>query len=218
MIGPLLALGGALLGTFAVARTMKRKGEPTSWAAAPGESDFASRVETAIAEESPAQLAELAARAAAAGRQDIAGPLKKEAERIAAKTGKPVPTAPAPAPVPQVQPQLPAPAEAPGLVAARGLTEYLQSIGGLKGRGKEDKGRVRAAQIVMALEPDGLYGRKTALKVAQLGPVPVVPYYWPRTNTERAKRAFAKVIEGYANADQPRASQWAALLRDIERA
>jgi peptidoglycan hydrolase-like protein with peptidoglycan-binding domain len=125
-----------------------------------------------------------------------------------------------PVPVRTIQPVAqPIPQESDKRKAAREMTDYLRSIGGLAGRPKEDKPRIVAWLSRLGVpDPKGLYGRQGAKAVLMEGLVPVVPYYWPSTGTQAAKTEFSTLIKSYLAADPQRASEWNALLTDINRA
>jgi len=114
-------------------------------------------------------------------------------------------------------PALPGPTESPARTAAQGITDYLNSLGGLAGRGRENKTTVKGFQSAMGVSADGMYGRDSARAVMQLGIVPVTPYYWPKTNTASAKREFITLVNQYAGADIPRTAQWSKLVSDVNR-
>jgi peptidoglycan hydrolase-like protein with peptidoglycan-binding domain len=124
--------------------------------------------------------------------------------------------APEPAPTPVQEPQASI-VESPQRTAAKAITDYLTSIGGLAGRRKEDKSKIKQWQSALGLTADGLYGRNTAKAVILQGFVPVVPYYWPRTNTTQAKAEFTALVKQYADTDPNRKAAWDKLLSDIQR-
>lgn len=131
----------------------------------------------------------------------------------------PVPQLPAPpAPTP-IQPEpVMSPPENDGRAAARDLTAYLTSIGGLKARFKEDRSKVSGFLSRMGVpDPKGMYGVGAATAVMSNGFVPVVPFYWASTGTATQKRNFTTLVQSYAAADPQRAEQWKALLADIVR-
>ena len=146
----------------------------------------------------------------------------------AALTGVPAPATVAPTPEPIALPPVIAPAvtatqqppapEPDSRLAARELTQYLTSLGGLAGRYKESKSQVTAWQRRLGLVADGMYGRNSAKAVVLQGFVPVVPYYWPRSGTSTAKQQFISFIKQYADSDPARKAQWDKLLSDIQRA
>lgn len=111
----------------------------------------------------------------------------------------------------------PSPIESDMRIAARELTTYLQSIGGLAGRYKEDRNKVKGWQSRLLLTADGSYGRNTARAVILQGLVPVVPYYWPSTGTATAKAEFTALVKQYASSDPLRKAEWDKLLADIPR-
>jgi peptidoglycan hydrolase-like protein with peptidoglycan-binding domain len=113
--------------------------------------------------------------------------------------------------------QPPAP-EPDSRVAAREITHYLNSLGGLAGRFKENKAQIKGWQTRLGLGADGMYGRNSAKAVVLQGFVPVVPYYWPKYSTAAAKREFTSYIQQYADSDPARKVQWDKLLSDIQRA
>lgn len=126
----------------------------------------------------------------------------------------PVPIATAPIALPGG-----APPQSDIVVAAQELTNYLTSIGGLAGRGKESRARVASWLARLGVpDPTGMYGRQGATAVMQVGLVPVVPYYWPKTGATAAKADFSRLVQNYAAADTQRAPQWQKLLSDIQRA
>ena len=101
--------------------------------------------------------------------------------------------------------------------AAREITEYLKSIGGLAGRRTEDRTRIKGYQTRLGVTADGSYGRNSAKAVIIQGFVPVVPFYWPTTGTQTAKNEFTAYVKQYADNDTGRAAEWNALLADITR-
>jgi hypothetical protein len=120
-------------------------------------------------------------------------------------------SAPEPAPVA-------APPESDARKAAGELVLYLISLGGLAGRWKEDRNKIKAFQSRLNLTTDGMYGRDTAKAVILQGFIPIVPYYWPKTNTAAAKREFTAFVNTYLASDPTRAKLWNQLLADIQRA
>jgi peptidoglycan hydrolase-like protein with peptidoglycan-binding domain len=120
--------------------------------------------------------------------------------------GLPAPSAPAAGPP-----------ESDARNAAAEITSYLTSLGGLSGRYKEDKNRVKSWQSRMSVTADGSYGRDSARAIIQLGLVPVAPYYWPKSGAAAAKAEFLALVKQYSNADAPRAAQWAKLVADTNR-
>lgn len=152
----------------------------------------------------------------------IVGPKTWEA----AITGKPAPVSVTPAATTTAVSTAGAPEEGVRIVpvesdsrkAARELTAYLNSIGGLAGRFREDKAKVKGYQARMGLTADGIYGRDSAKGAILQGYVPVVPYYWPRTNTSAAKAEFSAYVKTHAASDPQRKAQWDKLLSDIQRA
>jgi peptidoglycan hydrolase-like protein with peptidoglycan-binding domain len=111
------------------------------------------------------------------------------------------------------------PTESDKRTAARELTAYLQSIGGLAGRPTANRSMIAAWLARLGVpDPTGMYGRQGASAVLLEGLVPVVPFHWPKApNTQSAKNEFTKLIRDYAAADPQRASQWNALISDIAR-
>jgi peptidoglycan hydrolase-like protein with peptidoglycan-binding domain len=103
-------------------------------------------------------------------------------------------------------------------LAARELTQYLNSLGGLAGRYKENKTQIKGWQTRLGLGADGMYGRNSAKAVILQGFVPVVPYYWPRSGTATAKREFTSYVQQYADSDTARKAQWDKPLSDVQRA
>jgi len=130
-----------------------------------------------------------------------------------------IPTAPPP--LPTAPPALPSsPTALPqsdARMAAQELTSYLQSIGGLAGRYKEDQTRIKAWQSRLGAYVDGKYGKGTATIVLQNGLVPVAPYYWSRTTATSDKAAFIALVQNYAAADPQRATEWSKLIADTQR-
>lgn len=121
------------------------------------------------------------------------------------------------APAPVAAPSPVAVPESPTRQAAVALTDYLKSIGGLKGRGKEDKSKIKSWQSTLGQTADGMYGRSSARAVMMQGLVPVTPFYWPSTGASAAKAEFLKLVDQYAAADPSRAGQWSALKADVNR-
>jgi hypothetical protein len=104
-------------------------------------------------------------------------------------------------------------------IAAKELTGYLNSIGGLAGRGKERKSDIAAwSKELGAYDAKGLYGRDLAKQVMMRGLVPVVPYYWPATGAAKAKADFTALVKTYQGSDPQRSAAWAKLITDIARA
>lgn len=129
--------------------------------------------------------------------------------------GAPAPPMPT-APPPVAMPSSPVP-ESDARAAAREITAYLTSLGGLAGRYKENKTTVTGYQNRMggtAMPADGKYGRGSATAVMVNGLVPVAPYYWPTTNTAKAKSDFLTLVRNYAAADPQRKAQWDKLIAD----
>jgi len=130
------------------------------------------------------------------------------------------PAPPPPPPPPPVQSiPMSVPPESPARTAARELTAYLTTIGGLAGRFKEDRKKVAAYLAAMGV-PDstGMYGRQGAGAVMQNGYVPIVPFYWPTTGIAKAKADFTTLVKSFAAADPQREASWTKLLSDIQRA
>ena len=118
-----------------------------------------------------------------------------------------------------IQPVAALPTESDKRKAAREMTDYLRSIGGLAGRTKENKSQIASWLSRLGVpDPKGLYGRQGAKAVLMEGLVPVVPFYWPSTGTQAAKTEFSTLIKSYLAADPQRASEWNTLLADINRA
>lgn len=110
------------------------------------------------------------------------------------------------------------PAEHDSDIAAQQLTSYLTSLGGLSGRGKENKAIISGYLARLGIpDPKGLYGTGSAKAVMQHGLVPVVPFYWPSSGTAAAKSAFLGLIKQYAGSDPQRAAAWAKLATDTNR-
>jgi peptidoglycan hydrolase-like protein with peptidoglycan-binding domain len=124
---------------------------------------------------------------------------------------------PAALPPSPATPLLLPPPESPARTSAQGITDYLNSLGGLSGRGRENKSTVKGYQAGMSVTADGMYGRDSARAVMQLGMIPVAPYYWPKTGTAAAKKEFLALVSQYSMADKPRAAQWAKLVSDTNR-
>jgi hypothetical protein len=106
--------------------------------------------------------------------------------------------------------------ESPARVAAIQLTAYLRSLGnGAAGRGRENKQRVSQWLTQIGTpDPRGYYGRIAARRVAQLGLVPVVPYYWSRDTVATEKAEWLEAVAQYAEADPRRAAEWMKLAAD----
>lgn len=105
--------------------------------------------------------------------------------------------------------------------AASELTNYLIGLGGLAGRGKENRTTIAAySKRLGVYDAAGMYGRGMAKAVMQHGIVPVVPYYWPKTAAEikTAKAEFTALVNTYKTGDPQRATQWARLASDVQRA
>lgn len=108
--------------------------------------------------------------------------------------------------------------EDPGRHMAQQVTTMLQGIGGLKGRGSEDKGLVNRFQQNEKLTPDGKYGPGTATRILQrYGVMPVAPFYWSKKNASTQKKAFLAFVRGYATGDPDRKSQYDQLIADTNR-
>lgn len=140
-------------------------------------------------------------------------PVSGVTKPVALPAVTPEPAAPPP-PAP-----LDVPPESPARTAARELTAYLTSIGGLAGRFKEDRKKVAGYLAAMGV-PDstGMYGRQGAGAVMQNGYVPVVPFYWPTTGIAKAKSDFTNLVKSFSAADPQRELSWTKLLSDIQRA
>lgn len=76
--------------------------------------------------------------------------------------------------------------------------------------GRENKVQIAEYQRSNALKPDGLYGPKTALTLADYGIVPPKPFYWPSATAPAAKRDYRAALLRLANADQARFDEWSA--------
>lgn len=125
---------------------------------------------------------------------------------------------PAPPPPPPVS-DVSVPPESPARTAARELTAYLTSIGGLAGRFKEDRTKVAGFLAAMGVpDPKGMYGRQGAGAIMQNGYVPVVPFYWPTTGIAKAKADFSNLVKSFAAADPQRDASWKKLLSDVQKA
>lgn len=138
---------------------------------------------------------------------------------------KPIPPPPAPVHTPPAPVETPVtmsidtPPESPARTAARELTAYLTSIGGLAGRFKEDRKKVAGYLSTLGVpDPTGMYGRQAAGAVMQNGYVPVVPYYWPKTGAAKAKTDFINLIQSFAAADPQRDASWKKLIADTQKA
>lgn len=156
-------------------------------------------------------------------------PYPKVGTSVSAPAAQPVPlppaapatVAPAPvaAPVMTPTPELVTSSESPARTAARDLTAYLTSIGGLAGRFHEDRNKVAGYLAAMGVpDPKGYYGRQGAGAVMQNGFVPVVPFYWPTTGAAKAKSDFTALVKSFQAADPQRDAAWTKLLSDIQRA
>lgn len=93
---------------------------------------------------------------------------------------------------------------APHFDSAIELTRYLQTTS----RYRENRGAVADYQAAAGLVADGLYGPATALSIAELGVLPVLPFYWPASNTAQAVAEFASDMLDQAADDPARAAQW----------
>jgi hypothetical protein len=108
--------------------------------------------------------------------------------------------------------------EDPTRALAQRLTDHLRGLGGLSGRGHENQALVSAYQAQEGLNTDGKYGPGTAKRILVFhGLVPVVPYYWSKSNFRTQKKEFSDAVRTQASGDPSRADQYAALLRDVER-
>lgn len=108
--------------------------------------------------------------------------------------------------------------EDPGRALAQQLTASLQSIGGLSGRGKENKSLVGKFQTQEKLTVDSKYGPGTATRILQrYGVVPVAPFYWSKKNASTQKKAFIAFVNAYATGDPDRKSQYDKLVADTNR-
>jgi len=95
----------------------------------------------------------------------------------------------------------------PRIAIAGQLMKYLRTTS----KGNEDKASVKAAQVALGLtstDADGLYGITTATTAANLGVVPVPPWYTPKINTAARIATFVALMRSYAETDPPRAAQW----------
>lgn len=108
--------------------------------------------------------------------------------------------------------------EDPGRALAQQVTTMLQRIGGLAGRGKEDKALVGRFQSQEKLTADSKYGPGTATRILQrYGIVPVAPFYWSKKNAATQKKAFISFVNAYATGDPDRTSQYSKLVSDTNR-
>lgn len=108
--------------------------------------------------------------------------------------------------------------EDPQRALAQQVTTMLLGKGGLAGRGHEDTSLVRKFQAQEKLTSDGKYGPGTATRILQrYGIVPVVPYYWSKTNWKTQKKGFIAFVNSYATGDPDRADQYQALIADTNR-
>lgn len=122
-------------------------------------------------------------------------------------------------------PAAPAPAnstatgiEDPNRALAQQVTTMLQSIGGLKGRGSEDKGLVGRFQSQEKLTVDSKYGPGTATRILQrYGIIPVAPFYWSKKNASNQKKMFTSFVRSYMTGDPERSAQYQQLLNDTNR-
>ena len=108
--------------------------------------------------------------------------------------------------------------EDPGRALAQQVTTMLQAIGGLAGRGKEDKALVGRFQSGEKLTADSKYGPGTATRILQrYGIVPVAPFYWSKKNASTQKKAFVAFVRSYATGDPERSAQYQQLISDTNR-
>lgn len=93
------------------------------------------------------------------------------------------------------------------VAAARSLVDVIRSTGG---RTEEARQKTAEFQRMMNMaQIDGLYGPKTATKVASLGVVPAAPVYWPKANTQQAVAAWNAFVARESANDPRRSEQWA---------
>ena len=108
--------------------------------------------------------------------------------------------------------------EDPQRALAQQVTTMLQSKGGLKGRGSEDKALVGRFQSQEKLTADAKYGPGTATRILQrYGIVPVAPYYWSKKNAATQKKAFTAFVRSYMTGDPERSAEYQKLLDDTNR-
>jgi hypothetical protein len=104
---------------------------------------------------------------------------------------------------------------------ANRLTQMLLAIGGLSGRGKEDKSIVREYQASEGLGADGLYGPGTAKTVLQNhGIIPVAPFWWSSRGAsavQAQKNDFVAAVRAAQSGDPQRSSQYDKLIADTLR-
>lgn len=87
---------------------------------------------------------------------------------------------------------------------ARQLAAHLRSVT----KRQEDKQLVARFQEANNLKVDGLYGPKTAQKIASFGVVPPTPFYWPRQGAAQSKKAWNDYVASMAQSDPKRGDAW----------
>lgn len=96
------------------------------------------------------------------------------------------------------------------LVTATAFALYLRSVP----RYREDRKRVAAFQTREGLEPDGLYGIKTATLLADKYNIPPPrPIYYPKKDAKAAKEAYVRHILERAALDPQKARLWREAAR-----
>lgn len=110
-------------------------------------------------------------------------------------------------------------AEDPRRVAAQAVTQHLQALGGLAGRGHESKEIVKDYQRSEGLaNPDGLYGPSTSMSILERhGIIPVAPYWWNKTSWKQQKAVYVDRVRKIATGDPQRAAQYEQLIKDTIR-
>lgn len=161
-----------------------------------------------------------AAKAAQAATQVVADAIKATAQVEKDPPGAPVPNVP-PTPtkvvtLPEVQVMAKVPTGA--FKSAIDFTSYLESLGAARDhtlRNKENKKTVAAFQKALGLNADGIYGPGSATKIAQLGWVPVPPFYWTKGKADAQKKAYKAVIAAQAKAITD--LDWTPAVKNLER-
>jgi len=96
---------------------------------------------------------------------------------------------------------------------AKEFAEYLSSTR----RYQEDRGKVAAFQEQLSLEPDGLYGKNSALELLRRGIVPPNVFYWPRVNAALAVEEYKEALRLKMQSDPSRKAQYEKAIREAGR-
>jgi peptidoglycan hydrolase-like protein with peptidoglycan-binding domain len=81
----------------------------------------------------------------------------------------------------------------------------------------EDRELIAQFQASNGLNPTGAYGPGTAEKLIEYGFVPPAPRVWPSKESMRVRAQYKAALLAQARRDKPRAAEWQAAVRAIER-